>query len=425
MKKTIAAFCVCVLGIVFFKVIKKDESKPFLTVVGFVKMADGLGRQCPDMIDALKDDFDIGFIPLAPNNLKDVKESILPIIQNPRLKQGAVVFLNDNPWRPAKKGKPYGALRVFDTPKQDDQIRICYTMVESTKIPNQWIDILNQYFDLVVVPDPFLVEVFESSGVTTPVVAVPLGLDLKPFLDQPIKTSFNKVFRFGTLGSLGDRKNQMKLVHAFHDAFQKNPNIELLIHARAVNHVYKDELVKTLKELDNPQIIYSDQPLDKQDYLDLFKTIDVLVNVSKGEGFSIQPREAMALGIPCILTKNTAQATIADQASVVSLETPIKAPCYYNNFKQIAGENFDFDTESLKDVLRKTYEAKEELLLSSQSNKNYAETFDYVHMKSVYKNLIKPERISLGDKNAVTKDGLITNSKELYEKYVKLTGAKE
>lgn len=411
---------VCVFGIKFFY---REKTQPFLTVVGFVKMADGLGRQCPDMIEALKDEFDIGFIPLAPNILQDVKESILPIIQKPRFLQGKVVFLNDNPWRPAKKGKPYGAKRVFDTPKNNEQIRICYTMVESSKIPFEWIEILNTYFDVVAVPDPYLVDVFKNSGVTTPVFAVPLGLDLEPFLERPIKTAYHEVFRFGTMGSLGERKNQLKLLLAFHEAFQKNPNIELLIHSRSVNHVYKDELLKTLKQLDNPQIIISEKQLDKKGYLELFESLDLLVNVSKGEGFSIQPREAMALGIPCLISNNTAQATIVSQSHVMALETPLAEPCYYNNFKQIAGVSYDFEISSLVELLKQAYASRYALLSYSQDNRNYAKNFDYANMKRYYKNLIKPQKVILGDTNKITDDGLMTNNLELYNKYKNLTGS--
>jgi glycosyltransferase involved in cell wall biosynthesis len=402
--------------------INKLGQRPYLSVVGFCKMADGLGRQCPDLIEALCDDFSIGFYPQSDSNLQDVPGRILDIIKTPNKKLGTVVFYNDSLWRPKKKGKSYGALNIFSSKKEKDQIRICYSMLESTRIPDEWVNIINNYFDVACVPDPFLEKVYKDSGVTTPVFTLPLGLNLKPFLNEPIKKTYHDVFRFACMGSVDDRKNQRKLILAFDKAFKDNPEVELVIHARRADEDYEKAIKGLIEDLNNNSISYQQDCLDNSDYREFFKTLDMLVNVSKGEGFSIQPREAMALGIPVLLSNNTAQCSIVKSAFVQSLETRIEKPCLYKNLNGIYGHNFDFEIDELVEALKAAYDNRLKFLEEAENNKAYAASFEYSKIKHLYKNIIKPEKIVLGDVNRILDDGIMTDSLELKQKYERLQG---
>ena len=62
---------------------------------------------------------------------------------------------------------PYGITRL-QTP-----YKIIYTMFESTKIPDDWIDYL-EMADLILVPSKWCADVFKKSGIKTRVV--PLGV---------------------------------------------------------------------------------------------------------------------------------------------------------------------------------------------------------------------------------------------------------
>lgn len=399
---------------------KVPKKAPYLSVVGFCQMADGLGRQCPDLIEALIDEFSIGFYPQSKSNLDDVPEKIIDVIKEPNTTLGKVVFYNDSLWRPKKRGKNYGALNIFTTKKEQNQLRICYSMLESTRIPEQWVAIMNEYFDVACVPDPYLEKVYKDSGVTIPVFTLPLGLNLKPFLDEPMKTSYHDVFRFGCMGFLSDRKNQKKLILAFDKAFKKDPKLELVIHARRSDPSYEKEVKSVLDELNNPQILFQKQCLNNKSYLEFFKSLDMLVNVSKGEGFSIQPREALALGIPVLISNNTAQTSIVNQAFVQALETNIKKPCLYRYLHGTYGENFDFEIDDLVEALKRAYDNRFVLLEKGQENKGYASLFEYTKIKHLYKNIINPQKCILGSANVILEDGIMTDSAELKEKYERL-----
>lgn len=425
--RSIILFLIAAIPCVFFydKLTDSLEKPPFLTVVGFVKMADGLGRQCPDMIDALHQDFKIGFYPLAKSNFRDVPKKIRPILRHPNKKLGKVVFLNDMPYRPSNNDKPYGALRFLDSKRNEDQLRICYTMLESSKIPESWVNVLNEYFDAVAVPDEFLVDAFVASGVHIPVFVLPLGLPMDDFLSRPIKEDFNDVFTFATMGALGERKNQLKLIEAFDLAFNKDPKIKLLIHARGGDETYTNKVLAFLDVIKNPQVVFSKNSLAKQDYLNFMQSVDMLVNVSKGEGFSIQPREAMALGIPVLITDNSAQSSIVKNATCSSLACTLKEPAFYNHLKAFAGHFMDYSVEELAEKLKDAYANRYELLKAKETNKQYAATFHYSKVKPLYKNIIAPKKVVLGQQNKIHEEYLETSSTALFEKYMKLTGANQ
>ena len=48
--------------------------------------------------------------------------------------------------------------------------------------------------------------------------------------------------------------------------------------------------------------------------------------------------------------------------------------------------------------------------------------YSWNNLKYRYLNLVKPKKIILGDKNEVTDDYFMTNSKKLYRKYLRTFG---
>jgi glycosyltransferase involved in cell wall biosynthesis len=208
-------------------------------------------------------------------------------------------------------------------------------------------------------------------------------------------------------------------------AFNKDPKVKLLIHARGGDDVYTNKVLAFLDVIKNPQVAFSKNSLAKQDYLNFMQSVDMLVNVSKGEGFSIQPREAMALGIPVLITDNTAQASIVKNATCSSLVCTLKEPAFYNHLKAFAGHFMDYSVEELAEKLKDAYANRYELLKAKEENKIYAASFHYSKVKPLYKNIIAPKKVVLGQQNKIHEEYLETSSPELFEKYMKLTGANQ
>jgi hypothetical protein len=226
---------VCTALIVGYKSFRQYEKNqmPDVTILGFVNMADGLGRMSVEMVQCLKDHVKVNFVRSREKKEMDytgVPPEIKSLFKHPSKQLGNVVLFLDMLWYPDAF-----CLEKLDTPATHNQIRIAYSMFESTKIPPEWSLILNSYFDAVAVPDKFLIDVYKNSGVHIPVFELPLCLDLDPYLQQPLKTHSNKPFVFANLSTCTPRKNHTTLVRAFAKAFGNDKNVLLKINCREVD----------------------------------------------------------------------------------------------------------------------------------------------------------------------------------------------
>ncbi len=171
------------------------------------------------------------------------------------------------------------------------QFRIGYTMVENTKIGPKWVELCNQ-MDAMFVPSPFLVDVFKECGVKKPIQSVKQGIDSRkfPYFDRKPKDKFI----FGTVGYMDERKNWQDLVQAFCSEFDQDEPVELWIKNSNgyFNHIhFTDPRVKVINRM------YRFDEIQK-----LYQLFDCFVFPSHAEGSGLPPREAMATGLPVILT---------------------------------------------------------------------------------------------------------------------------
>ncbi len=391
--------------------------RPYLTIVGSVCMADGLGRQSVELMSALGNKYSVNFIPTTEVKLQEVPSLARKILKKPNHHQGKVVLFEDCVWVPGKDH-----YKILDQTVKDQQVRIAYSMFESTTIPSQWVDIFNHFFDAVIVPDVFHREVYQSCGVTKPIFILPLGLDLSTCLKKPLKVSANRPFIFGTMGAGISRKNLLKTLKAFHKAFGNHPDVCFAVHCRYALPEIEREIKDFIIEHQIENIHYSHKRLTKKKYLEKFRQIDCFVNLSMGEGFSIQPREAMALGIPTMLSDNTAQSSICATGLVKALPSKIRTPArrrWGGLLLQdaIYGEEFDWDINEAAQAFREVYEHYPDYLSLSHRARQWAANFDYPQLKKKYETLIAPKKIVYGETNEIFEDCLITNSRELMRKY--------
>ncbi len=394
-----------------------DQAPPYLTIIGPVNMEDGLGRQAIELCDSLYGKETMQCVGLDTIKLTNVPKRLIPIIKTPEnhLPFGSIVIFDFCLWFP--HGKPH--YKLLTLPKPEDQIRMAYSMFESSQIPKQWVEILNERFDLVVVPDPFLVDVYKNSGVEIPIFELPLGLNLKKFLNKPLKNNRNKPFVFANLGSSIFRKNQIKLIQAFAKAFGNNPDVELIINSRTAIRMFHLKVEQEIKRLSLSNVHFKLQRLPEKEYISLMMNADCLVNNSLGEGYSIQPREAMALGIPVILTDNTAQSTLCQ--SGIPLSIPCYAePAYYDFLNGYYGDFFNHEVDDLANALTEMVKNYGEYLSKAEAAREFAAQYDYSHLIGRYQNLIHPKEVQLGRQNLLTEEVLITNSDALFQKYQRI-----
>jgi glycosyltransferase involved in cell wall biosynthesis len=378
-------------------------------------MSDGLGRQSVEIMDTMKDYVSVGFRATRKSVLTDVPFSIQKILKKAYSQFGKVVIYEDIIYTTTTNFLQ----RRFDL-KRKDQIRLAYSMFESSEIPKLWVHNFNLYFDAVIVPDDYHVAVYKNSGVTIPIFVLPLGLNLKPFLKHSLKTQANSPFIFANFGTCISRKNHLALIQAFHSAFGSSPDVELWINCKYSRENLFQDLKNYVDQLSVTNIRLTQNCYSVKEYRDNFDHIDCYVSLSQSEGFSIQPREAMALGIPCIISDNTAQSTICKSGLVKAVPCPIKEPAYYEHFRDIFGCRYNVDFHASVEALKEVYQHYPEHLSQSHQLRQWASQYDYEALKPLYISLIKPKKVLLGEHNRIEKDALITNSPLLYEKYLEI-----
>jgi glycosyltransferase involved in cell wall biosynthesis len=180
------------------------------------------------------------------------------------------------------------------------QHRVLFSMWETDTLPANFRRWMGQ-FDQVIVPCEHNVELF--SEFHNDVSYCPLGVNHKFW--YPMDTTNNGVFRFQGGGSLWHRKGMDVLVKAFNAL--KLPDAEL--HIKAAPHA-QDVPSRNLGDkvfLDRTWM----SPIEQRDW---YNKADCFVAPTRGEGFGLMPLQAIASGIPTIVSDSTGQAQFAHLA---------------------------------------------------------------------------------------------------------------
>ena len=196
-----------------------------------------------------------------------------------------IAALMARPYRPTHGGILLGYPTTYEAYNGLAQVgeRVALTMFESSKIPPDWVPILNE-LDAVIVPSLFCKEVFADCGVTVPLHVIPLGVNS---VYQPVKRPKNRPLAFLAFLDRGARKGGHAAIQAFCLAFGERSDVKLILKSR-------DPKVKMNSLNANIDIIQQD--MTEQELAALYGRCDVLINANKGEGFGLIPREFAATG---------------------------------------------------------------------------------------------------------------------------------
>jgi glycosyltransferase involved in cell wall biosynthesis len=377
---------------------------------------DGIGRLSISFLTMFNNKFNCGFFITKPDTLLDFTDipNNLHELLSYDITAAKVLICTDALWLP-------GHSPLLELP--DACIKIAYSMFETTAIPQEWVIIINEKFDAVVVPDPFLIDVYKQSGVTKPIFQLPVPLDLEPFFARQVKSLPGEVFTFGSsMGLYSNHKNWELLIQAFFNAYGNNPHYLLKIHGRFANDDCWNSLVQKVTGLNcsNIQLIYKN--LSQKELIDFMASLDCYVLLSKGEGFSITPREALALGVPCILANNTAQKTLCASGFVLPVESSLAELAYKKDFGDLfLGYNFNCH---LEDAVQAFFLMVDNYPLYKQKalqGRLWVEQYTKHALFKKYSTLIAPTKIILGTQDSIEEDYVVTSSWDLYNKYQKVT----
>ncbi|MCB9831517.1 MAG: glycosyltransferase [Planctomycetes bacterium] len=181
---------------------------------------------------------------------------------------------------------------------------------EFGSVPRTWIDEMSSRLRELWVPSRYNRQCYIDGGFAADRVRViPNGVDLERFNPEvaPLRLPTRKAFKFLFVGGTIPRKGIRILLEAYSRAFGPQDDVCLIVKDVGVGGVYEGSTMgSTVRAMAadpaRPEILYLDRDLDQDELVALYRAADVLVHPYLGEGFGMPIAEAMACGLPVIVT---------------------------------------------------------------------------------------------------------------------------
>lgn len=282
-------------------------------------------------------------------------------------------------------------------PPPSSGYRFACLAFDSDRLPPEWVEILNRDFDTVYFTSAHLIDIARTSGVTIPVGALPLAVDLEAKIVRAYRRVPGRV-RFGTLSAFHPRKGLEAVVGAFLREFGNSSEAELVIHSNLAIGPTAAAIRSMVEVSGAANIRISTEDLSSSGKDELLETFDVYVNASAGEGFSIGPREALALGKSLVATDLGAHAPLFGAPGTFPVATSHDVPAIY---PEIDNRQFGFqrlaDPDSLRSALRRAFDfvRSEEATRTAGQRKSVAADFSMQSLERTYFATVDPSSRSL------------------------------
>ena len=170
--------------------------------------------------------------------------------------------------------------------------RIGYVPWESTELQEGWLEAMNGDCDELWTPSPVIAQWFRDAGVTKPVKVYQHGVES---LWQPKRRSLSGRFSVFHHGAEGLRKGSNEAFAAYQRVLWEEYS-KIVFKCTVSNFAIRGS--------HRMEIIPGRLPID--DLVRLYQDMNLMLYPSWGEGFGLTPLQAMATGMPVLITRGWA-----------------------------------------------------------------------------------------------------------------------
>jgi glycosyltransferase involved in cell wall biosynthesis/Flp pilus assembly protein TadD len=207
-------------------------------------------------------------------------------------------------------------------PPHPADLKLAWVPWEESLVPLDMVRLLNERFQAILVQTRFVAKALIDSGVRLPIrvmgcapdldayAALGAGRAAAPALRQRTKAA---PFVFLHVSSCFPRKGVDALLTAYGKAFRRDDPVRLVIKGFPNPHNDTPEQVGLLRSLDAdaPEVVMVNRDLPAQELVELYREADAVVLPTRGEGFNMPAAEALAAGLPLIVTGYSGQTDFA------------------------------------------------------------------------------------------------------------------
>jgi len=258
-------------------------------------------------------------------------------------------------------------------------LKIGYVLWESTSIPDDWMNSLS-HADVLWSPSQWFKQILINHGIAkNSIQVVPGGVNARIFKTEGPQFQFlNNIqaYKFLYVGKLEERKSTPELIVTFDHAFRDNPDVRLVLCTQSFKKDFDyNHCIQSLGLRHPEKILHVGPFASTLELAALYRSCDAFVMPTRAEGWGLPIIEAMACGLPVIVTGYSALTDFVtnENAYLINFKmTDIEKPLGWHthskttNYGQWAEPDFIHLQDMMQYVFKHRDQAKKRGLKASQ-----------------------------------------------------------